>query len=117
MPTYRDIYRTNKLVYAHNTYDLFGNLKYLRVGNTINLTENGITTTYRVSDIGYFSKVPYTNSQGVHGENLAKCDASYNNCSGVFMGTLVNNAMGHKLALMTCDGGSGTLRRLIIFVD
>lgn len=117
MPSYRDIYRTGRLVYAHNTDDLFGHLKSLRKGSSITLTENGVTTTYTVSDIGYFSKVPYTNPQGQTGENLAKCDASYNNCSGIFMGTLVSNAMGHKLALMTCDGGSGTLRRLMIFVD
>lgn len=116
-PTYRDIYRTNKLVYAHNSSNLFGYLKNLRVGNMLTLTENGVTTTYRVAEIEHFTKVPYTNPQGVSGENLAKCDANYNNCSGIWMGTLVNNAMGHTLALMTCDGGANTPRRLIILAD
>lgn len=116
-PSYRDIYRTGRLVYAHNTDSLFGRLRYLRVGNSITLTEGGVTTTYRISDIGYFTKVPYTNARGITGENLARCDASYNNCSGIWMGNLVNNGAGHALALMTCDGGRNTPNRLIIFAD
>lgn len=116
-PTYRDIYRTGSLVYAHNSDNLFGHLKNLRLGAIFALTENGVTTNYRVSDIGHFTKVPYTNSRGVSGENLARCDANYNNCSGVWMGALVNNAIYHDVALMTCDGGRNTPNRLIILAD
>ncbi|MBR3269861.1 hypothetical protein IKG07_01260 [Candidatus Saccharibacteria bacterium] len=116
-PTYRDIYRTEKLVYAHNSNNLFGYLRYLGVGSTVNLTENGVTTSYRVAGIEHFTKVPYTNARGVTGENLARCDANYNNCSGVWMGSLVTLAMGHKLAMMTCDGGANTPHRLIIYLD
>lgn len=117
-PTYRDIYRTDKLVYAHNSNNLFGALKNLRVGSTVNLTENGATTSYRVSGIGHFTKVPYVNSRGQSGENLVECNANYANCgSDVKMGLLVSYGMGHKLAMMTCDGGAGTPNRLIIFLD
>lgn len=112
-PTYSDIYRTGRLVYAHNSSGLFGYLRNLRVGSSVTLTENGVTHTYTVAGIGHFTKVPYRN-----GENLVDCDASYNNCSSTMrMGMLVNNAMGHTLAMMTCDGGAGTPRRLIIFLN
>lgn len=117
-PTYKDIYRTNRLVYAHNSNNLFGNLRLLKVGSTVNLTENGITTSYRVSGIGHFTKVPYTNAKGVRGENLVECYTGYSNCgTDVQMGMLVNRAKGHKLAMMTCDGGAGTPNRLIIYLD
>lgn len=117
-PNYRDIYRTGRLVYAHNSDNLFGKLRFLKVGSEILLSENGVSTSYTISGVGHFMKVPYTNSKGMKGENLVKCDASYNNCSAeVWMGALVSNAMGHKLAMMTCDGGAGTPYRLIIFLD
>lgn len=112
-PTYEDIYRTKKLVYAHNSTSLFGSLKKLRVGAVVDLTEGGVTTSYLVSGIGHFTKVPYLN-----GENLVECNASYTNCADdVQMGLLVNVAKGHKLALMTCDGDAGTPNRLIIYLD
>ena len=112
-PSYRDIYRTKKLVYAHNSNNLFGNLRYLGVGSTINLTENGVTTSYTVSAISHFTKVPYNG-----GENLVECNANYTSCgSDVQMGIIMRTAKGHKLALMTCDGGAGTPNRLILFVD
>jgi hypothetical protein len=112
-PTYEDIYRTKKLVYAHNSPSLFGSLKKLRVGAVVDLTEGGVTTSYLVSGVGHFTKVPYLN-----GENLVECNASYTNCADdVQMGLLVNVAKGHKLALMTCDGGLNTPNRLIIYLD
>ena len=112
-PSYNDIYRTKKLVYAHNSRNLFGSLRYLGIGSTINLTENGVTTSYTVSAISHFTKVPYNG-----GENLVECNANYTNCgSDVQMGILMRTAKGHKLALMTCDGGAGTPNRLILFVD
>ena len=112
-PSYKDIYRTGKLVYAHNSNNLFGALKNLGIGSTVNLTEGGTTTSYRVSGIGHFTKVPYKN-----GENLVECYAGYSNCgSDVQMGMLVNYAKGHKLAMMTCDGERGTPNRLIIYLD
>lgn len=112
-PSYRDIYRTKKLVYAHNSNNLFGNLRYLGVGSTINLTENGVTTSYTVSAISHFTKVPYNG-----GENLVECNTNYTSCgSDVQMGIIMRTAKGHKLALMTCDGGAGTPNRLILFVD
>lgn len=116
-PTYSDIYRTGSLVYAHNSSNLFGGLKTLGVGATFTLTENGVTTTYRVSGIEYYKKIAVSN-----GEDLAKCvGGTTDNCSGRWMTSLVKNALYHNVALMTCAGtsyGNGDAsHRLVIFAD
>lgn len=115
-PTYSDIYRTGNLVYAHNSSNLFGNLKTLSVGSTFTLTENGVTTTYKVSGVEYYKKVAVAN-----GEDLAKCSGLSDNCSGRWMTSIVKNALYHNVALMTCAGqsyGNGDAsHRLVIFAD
>ena len=115
-PTYSDIYRTGKLVYAHNSSNLFGNLKTLGIGSTFTLTENGVTTTYRVSGIEYFKKISVDG-----GEDLAKCSGLSDDCSGRWMNSIVRNAFYHNVALMTCAGqsyGNGDAsHRLIILAD
>ena len=115
-PTYRDIYRTGNLVYAHNSSNLFGNLKTLGIGSTFTLTENGVTTTYRVSGVEYYKKVAVNG-----GEDLAKCSGLSDNCSGYWMNSIVKNALYHNVALMTCAGqsyGNGDAsHRLIILAD
>ena len=107
-PDYNNIYKTGKLVYAHNTGKLFGNLKSLSIGSTFNLTENGTTITYRVSDIKVFEKNPSTGKLQLNG-------------SGDYMGAVVKNAFYHNVALMTCTGtsyGNGDAsHRLVIFAD
>lgn len=109
-PSGVDIYRTRKLVYAHNSANLFGNLKNLRVGSTFNLIESGILTTYRVSAVQHYAKIST-------GDDLAKCDANWQNCTGRWMSAIVNTALYHDVALMTCHGSSGTPYRLIILAD
>lgn len=115
-PTYSDIYRTGKLVYAHNSSNLFGNLKNLGIGSTFTLTENGVTTTYKVSGVEYYKKIAVNG-----GEDLAKCSGLSDNCSGRWMNSLVKNAGYHNVALMTCAGqsyGNGDAsHRLIILAD
>ena len=116
-PTYSDIYRTGNLVYAHNSSNLFGNLKSLSIGSTFTLTENGVTTTYRVSGVEYFKKIAVSN-----GEDLAKCVGGItDNCSGRWMTSIVKNALYHNVALMTCAGqsyGNGDAsHRLVILAD
>ena len=109
-PSYQDIYRTRKLVYAHNSANLFGNLKNLRAGSTFNLVESGIVTTYRVAVVKHFMKT-------TDGGDLGECDANWQNCTGRWMSTIVNYAFNHDVALMTCHGGAGTPYRLIILAD
>ena len=107
-PDYSNIYKTGKLIYAHNTKNLFGNLRNLSVGTTINLIENGVTNTYVISDIKTFEKNPNTGKLQLNG-------------SGDYMGTIVKNAFYHNVALMTCTGtsyGNGDAsHRLVIFAD
>ena len=116
-PTYSDIYRTGSLVYAHNSSNLFGNLKNLGIGATFTLTENGVATTYRVSGVEYFKKITVSN-----GEDLAKCvGGTTDNCSGRWMNSIVKNGLYHNVALMTCAGtsyGNGDAsHRLVILAD
>ena len=72
------------------------------------LTENGLTTTYRVTGITVFEKNPTTKTLQLNG-------------SGSYMRPLVENAMGHSVALMTCSGtsyGNGDAsHRLVVFAD
>lgn len=109
-PSYQDIYRTKKLVYAHNSANLFGNLKNLRMGSTFNLIESGIVTTYKVSAIEHYMK-------NAEGTDLGRCDANWQNCTGKWMNGIVSTALYHDVALMTCHGGADTPYRLIILAD
>lgn len=92
-PSYSDIYQTGKLVYAHNTAGLFGDLKDLHNGDM--LMVDGVT--YKVSNR----------------EEYAEAD--------VPMAKLIRDALGHNIALMTCYGveyGNGDAsHRLVIFAD
>lgn len=107
-PDYSNIYKTGKLVYAHNTGKLFGGIRSFSVGATFNLIENGVTTTYKVSDIKTFEKNPENGLLQLNG-------------SGNYMGTIVKTAFHHDVALMTCTGtsyGNGDAsHRLVIFAD
>lgn len=109
-PSYRDIYKTGKLLYAHNSSDLFGNLKSLGIGSTFTVTDGGITKTYAVSD-----RVTFEKNNGL----------LQLNGTGNYMGRVTYNANygngGHSLALMTCAGtplgGGDATHRLVIFAD
>lgn len=111
-----NIYRTNQIVYAHNSSALLGSIRSFTIGSNFTITENGITNTYEVADIEIFKKVDdYT---------LKLCDiANYDNCydATYYMSTLENAKFRGKvynLALMTCDGtslgnGDATHRRVV----
>ena len=107
-PSYNDIYKTGRLVYAHNTKNLFGSLSTYSIGTVFNLVENGVFTTYQVSDIKVFEKNPENGKLQLNG-------------SGNYMGTVVKNAFYHSVALMTCTGtsyGNGDAsHRLVVFAD
>jgi hypothetical protein len=114
-PSYQDIYRSNKLVYGHNSSNLLGSAKALGVDSTFTLTENGITATYKVADVAIFQKLDdYT---------LGYCTSGYNDCTGstYYMSTFQNATfMGktYSVALFTCDGtslgnGDATHRRVV----
>ncbi len=109
-PSYSDIYKTSKLLYAHNSSNLFGNLKSLGIGSTFTVTDSGTTKTYVVSD-----KVTFEKNHGL----------LQINGSGNYMGRVTYSAGygngNHSLALMTCAGtslgGGDATHRLVIFAD
>lgn len=109
-PSYNDIYKTSKLIYAHNSSNLFGNLKSLGIGATFTITDSGVTKTYVVSD-----KVTFEKNNGL----------LQLNGSGNYMGRITYSAGygkgNHSLALMTCAGtslgGGDATHRLVIFAD
>ena len=109
-PSYSDIYKTGKLIYAHNSSNLFGNLKSLGIGSTFTVTDSGTTKTYVVSD-----RVTFEKNNGLLQLNGA----------GNYMGRVTYSAGygngNHSLALMTCAGtslgGGDATHRLVIFAD
>ncbi len=105
-PSYSDIYKTGKLIYAHNVSNLFSWLKNLSRGEKIVVNEKGIAKTYIVSDIVTYEKSTDGRLQL--------------NGSGSYMSAIKNRALGHDLALMTCAGemrGSDASHRLVAFID
>lgn len=111
--SYNKIYSYGRLVYAHNSSNLLGNLKNLTEGNNFTISQNGISNTYSVSNIGYFKEI--VNADG--SEVLQKCNSSYTNCSGNWMSFVRDKALNHKIAVMTCNGYGDTPYRLIVFGD
>lgn len=99
------ICKTGKLVYAHNSAALLGNLSSIAIGEIFTITENGVTTSYRVTE-----KVTY-----------AKTSDGYLENDPYLMGKIKNTAMGHTTALMTCAGtsyGNGDAsHRLVVYAD
>ncbi|MDO4611497.1 MAG: sortase [Candidatus Saccharibacteria bacterium] len=102
--------KVNKLLYGHNSTSVFGGLKNLKVGQTFTITENGKTSTYKISRIETYEK---------NGELLQK------NQRGSYMNAVYNaidpSGVEHSLALMTCSGrslgGGDATHRLVLFVD
>ena len=122
--SYTDIYKTNKLIYAHNSANLFGNLGTHGVGSTISVNEGGAITTYRVYDVRIFKKTDAT--------TLQLCHNGYNDCTGSHMGNIANAALidivnyvryanYYDVAFMTCTGtnyGNGDAsHRLVVYAN
>ena len=103
-PSYSDIYRFQKLVFAHNAANLLGNLSSLTPGEAITITENGVAKSYIV----------------VSTETIPKIN-NYLNNDPQFINKLAYGANGHSLALLTCAGtmyGNGDAsHRLVVYVD
>lgn len=99
-----NIYRFAKLIFAHNTPALFGNLATLTPGQTITLTENGQTHSYRVATSEVVPKIN-----------------GYLNGDPYFVNNLAYKAGGHSFALLTCSGqmlgGGDATHRLIVYID
>ncbi len=103
--SYGDIYRYQKLVYAHNTSALLGSLSARYVGETITLTEAGATKAYLVADIRLYERT---------------ADGYLDHKRGL-MGKITQTALGHSVAIMTCagtpDGKGGASHRLVVYLD
>ena len=103
--SYGDIYKTEKLIYGHNTWNLLGSLANRSVGEVFTITEGGVARNYQVANIVLYEK-----------------DANgYLNGDKTLMGRLTRSAFGHDVALMTCAGtsyGNGDAsHRLVVFAD
>ncbi|MBQ3464968.1 hypothetical protein IJH15_01965 [Candidatus Saccharibacteria bacterium] len=104
-PSYYDIYRTGKFIYAHNSSNLFGSLSYLNYGEIFTITEGGVTRSYRVMD-----KVVYEKAANglLNGSKAVTKEVEY-------------NANGYDISMMTCYGtmyGNGDAsHRLVLFAN
>ena len=102
--SFSTIYRFERLVYAHNSPNLFGNLGSLTPGSVFTLTEGGVTRTYRVATQAVYDNTP----NGLDGDYW-------------LMENIVYSALGHSVALMTCTGtpyGNGnSTQRLVVYGD
>ncbi len=104
-PSYYDIYRTGKFIYAHNSSNLFGSLGYLNYGEIFTITEGGVTRSYRVMD-----KVIYEKAANglLNGSKAVTKEVEY-------------NANGYDISMMTCYGmmyGNGDAsHRLVLFAN
>ena len=96
-----------KMIYGHNSAEIFGSLKSLGIGSVFSVELNGITTNYRVSEKITFEKASTTTLK-FNGQTYT-------------MDALTRNAKGHSLMLMTCDGQSlgdeDATHRLAVFAD
>lgn len=90
-PNYYDIYKTNKLIYAHNTGNLLGNLVYRYPGEVFTITEGGVTRNYQVTEIRVYTLM--------NREIL-----NYNGQNYTMKANAISGAAGYDVALMTCYG-------------
>lgn len=120
--SYSDIYRFKNLVYAHNSSNLFGVLSSYAPGTVFNITENGVTTSYRVAETRVFQKINDTTLYLCYNNNYADCHGS-NQLTQIAKNTsYINESLTlskYSLALMTCTGtpyGNGDAsHRLVVF--
>lgn len=108
-PSNTDIYKTGKLVYAHNDPALMLSALSLRAGSIFTVTENGVTKTYRVAETQIISKA-----------ELAAVipGTSYNLMSKVAYSAENQNGVKHSIALMTCyERTRGAANRYVVFAN
>lgn len=103
--SYSYIYKYNKMIYGHNSAGLLGSLAYRYVGETITITEGGVTNNYVVSAIAMYAKTA---------DGFLEGDKH-------LMTSIANTALGHDVALLTCAGtsyGNGDAsHRLVVYAD
>ena len=108
-PSNSDIYKTGKLVYAHNDPALMLSALSLRAGSVFTVTENGVTKTYRVAETQIISKADL--SAIIPGTN-------YNLMSKVTYSAQNQSGVSHSIALMTCyERVRGAANRYVIFAN
>ena len=108
-PSNTDIYKTRKLVYAHNDPSLMLSALSLKKGDIFTLTENGVTKAYLVKETKVFSKTELQQLVPGTKHNLMR-DVAYEakNTSGV----------AHSIALMTCyERTRNAPHRFVVFAD
>lgn len=103
--SYYDIYKTGMLVYGHNSSNLLGSLSNRYEGEIFTVTEGGVATNYRVAVKIWYNKTADGYLEG----------------DPYLMGDIVDTAMNHSIALMTCAGvsyGNGDAsQRLVVYAD
>ena len=109
-PSNYDIYKTGKLVYAHNDPSLMFSALSLRAGSVFTITENGITKTYQVAETEIFAKSDL--------QALAP-GTKHNYMSEVaFSAENPNTGKTHNIALMTCyERIRGAAHRFVVFAN
>ena len=99
------IYKFRKMIYGHNSVGILGSLAYRYPGEMITITENGVTSNYRVAAVVTYQKTADGNLNG---------DPS-------IMANIANTAMGYDVALLTCAGtpyGNGDAsHRLVVYAN
>lgn len=122
--SYSAIYRFRNLVYAHNSGNLFGVLSSYVPGTIFSITENGVTTTYRVAEVRVFQKINDTTLQLCYQNDYSDCHGTNQLSYIAKSSSYINEShvlSDHSLALMTCTGaayGNGDAsHRLVVFAN
>lgn len=103
--SYSDIYKFRKMVYGHNTSNLLLNLVYKNINDVIAVTENGVTTQYRIMSKHEMLKISANELQDIRtGQVYAMKDISW----------ALNT---YELAFETCSGYGDTPYRWVLFAN
>ena len=85
-------------IFGHNTNSIFGSIRHLKRGQTFQITFNGKTTTYRVTENFAMTM------KELSGNN--KNELRFNIFSGTYLGR-------SDITIQTCEGHNDTSRRYI----
>lgn len=122
-PAYDHVYRQiagngTTWIYGHNTAELLRGVYYLKSGDTFSITDNGVTTTYRVAATRIF---------GMNGGYLTLNGNRYNqskiregwvswNDGSEKAGGLDNNKKAYDAVIQTCYGTDDS-ERFVVFAN
>lgn len=103
--SYSHIYKFRKMVYGHNSSNLLLSLSYKNEGDVITVTENGVTSRYRIAWKHEMLKISANDLQDLYtGQTYAMKDISW----------ALNT---YDLALETCSGYGDTPYRWVLFAN